>query len=412
MEDSEVLTRLGLEVQPIINAAGVMTTYGGASMPDEVVEAMVQATRLTVRVDELQAAASRVIARLTGAEAGYVTCGCSAAMTLAAAACMTGYDADRINRLPDTSSMPNEILVASSHRCGYDHAIRAAGARILNVGMSSGVLAPGQNYSTLIEDYAVAIADRTAAIAYFDGGTGAPCLEEVVALGREYGLPVIVDAANTVPPISRLRDCISTGVDLIAVSGGKGLCAPQQSGLLVGRHDLIAAAALNCYIPDFSGGYDCFDRWSPPPSLVIKDKLRGVPHQPIGRGLKVSKEAIVGILTALQLATDDDRIAHEAVRLRSLLSIIEQRLRDIDGVHCEVKELASGSPPVLVLCLDSSKMARSMAEVSLRLRQGKPPIYVLAPRRMADKCVISALSLDEAAANEVAERLYDAITSK
>lgn len=406
----EIFQRLGLDVKPIINAAGPVTMYCGAPMPQEVVDAMSEVAHIPVRMDELQAAASKVIAKITGAEAGYVTCGCSAALTAATAACITGHDVNRINRLPDTSGIPNEVLIATSQRCGYDHAIRAAGAKIVNVGMSSGPLPPGQIYHTLAEDYEAAITNRTVAIAYFYYGGGIPLLEEVVRVGKKYNIPIILDAANQVPPTENLRKFIAMGVDLVAMSGGKGIRGPQASGLLFGRRDLIAATALNYFIPGFGAGYVSYHEWAPPPSLVPKEKLLGVPYHPIGRGLKVSKEAIVGLITALQILADEERNTREMKRCRLLLESIVERLQGIRGVQVETSESPPGGFPIIIVKVDRSKVGHSTNEVLQRLKDGNPPICVFAPRVFTDEFVISACSLNEEQANIVAERLYAAVT--
>ncbi len=406
----EIFQRLDLDVKPIINAAGPVTMYCGAPMPQEVVDAMFEVAHIPVRMDELQAAASKVIAKITGAEAGYVTCGCSAALTAATAACITGYDVNRINRLPDTSGIPNEVIIATSQRCGYDHAIRAAGAKIVNVGMSSGPLPPGQIYHTLAEDYEAAITNRTVAIAYFYYGGGIPLLEEVVRVGKKYNIPIILDAANQVPPTENLRKFIAMGVDLVAMSGGKGIRGPQASGLLFGRRDLIAATALNYFIPGFGAGYVSYHEWAPPPSLVPKEKLLGVPHHPIGRGLKVSKEAIVGLITALQILADEERNTREMKRCRLLLESIVERLQGIRGVQVETSESPPGGFPIIIVKVDRSKVGHSTNEVLQRLKDGNPPICVFAPRVFTDEFVISACSLNEEQANIVAERLYAAVT--
>lgn len=406
----EIFQRLGLDVKPIINAAGPVTMYCGAPMPQEVVDAMSEVAHIPVRMDELQAAASKVIAKITGAEAGYVTCGCSAALTAATAACITGYDVNRINRLPDTSGIPNEVLIATSQRCGYDHAIRAAGAKIVNVGMSSGPLPPGQIYHTLAEDYEAAITNRTVAIAYFYYGGGIPLLEEVVRVGKKYNIPIILDAANQVPPTENLRKFIAMGVDLVAMSGGKGIRGPQASGLLFGRRDLIAATALNYFIPGFGAGYVSYHEWAPPPSLVPKEKLLGVPYHPIGQGLKVSKEAIVGLITALQILADEERNTREMKRCRLLLESIVERLQGIRGVQVETSESPPGGFPIIIVKVDRSKVGHSTNEVLQRLKDGNPPICVFAPRVFTDEFVISACSLNEEQANIVAERLYAAVT--
>lgn len=409
----ETFKRLGLDVKPIINAAGPVTMYCGGSMPHEVVDAMSEVAHTPVRMDELQAAASKVIAKITGAEAGYVTCGCSAAITAATAACMTGYDVDRINCLPDTSGMPNEVLIAASQRCGYDHAFRAAGAKLVSVGMSSGPLPPGQMYHTLAEDYEVAITDRTAAIAYFYYGGGIPPLEEVVGVGKKYNIPIILDAANQVPPAENLRKFIAMGVDLVAMSGGKGIRGPQQSGLLFGRRDLIAAVALNYFIPGFGAGYTSYDEWAPPPSLVPKEKLRGVPHEAVGRGLKVSKEAIVGLITALQILTDEERNTREMKRLRRLLEPIAERLQGVPGVQLEMSEFLPGGFPIIIVKVERLKLGRSAKEVLQELKDGNPPIYVFDKAvAFTDEFIISSCSLNEEQANIVAERLHVAFSGE
>jgi len=412
-DNMETFKRLGLDIKPIINAAGPMTMYCGGSMPQEVVDAMSEVAHTTVRMDELQAAASRVIANITGAEAGYVTCGCAAAITAATAACITGYDVDRINRLPDTSVMPNEILIAASQRCGYDHAMRAAGAKIVSVGMSSAPLPPGQMYQTLAEDYEVAITDRTIAIGYFYYGGGIPPLEEVVGVGKKYNIPIILDAANQVPPVENLRKFIAMGVDLVAMSGGKGIRGPQQSGLLFGRRDLIAAAALNYFIPGCAAGYTSYDEWTPPPSLIPKEKLRGVPHEPVGRGLKVSKEAIVGLITALQILTDEERNSREMEGLRLLLEPIVERLQGVRGVQVKMTEFLPGGFPIIIVKVDKLKLGRSAKEVLQRLKDGDPHIYVFDKLvELTDEFIINSCSLNEEQAKIVADCLHAAFTIK
>jgi len=406
----DIFKRLGLDMKPIINAGGPITMYCGGRMPQEVIEAMSEVSNISVRMDDLQEAASKFIAKITGAEAGYLTCGCSAALTLATAACMTGYDVHRINCLPDTSNMPNEVLIASSQRCGYDHAIRAAGAKIVNVGMSSGPLSPGQIYNTLPEDYEVAITDRTVAIAYFYYGGGIPPLEEVVHIGKKYSIPVILDAANQVPPVENLRKFISMGVDLVAVSGGKCICGPLNSGLLFGKHDLIASAALNHFVPGFGAGYVSYNEWAPPPSLVPKEKLRGLPHHPLGRGFKVSKEAAIGLLTALKLLTDEERHAKDMKRLRRLLEPTVERLKGVIGIKVERAEKPPGGIPVIIIKIDKLKLGKGVHEVLQRLKQGDPPIYVLAPRTSPDQFIMSSLSFSEKEAIIVADRLHAAMT--
>ena len=125
-----------LGITPLINAAGFKTRLGGAALPADVIDAMSAAAEATVDIAVLQARASEIIARATGAEAGYVTCGAAAALTLAAAACITRLDVKKIDALPDTHGMPNEIIIYRAHRNSYDHALRAAGGKLIEVGLN------------------------------------------------------------------------------------------------------------------------------------------------------------------------------------------------------------------------------------------------------------------------------------
>lgn len=400
-----------MNIRPIINAAGPVTMYCGASMPQEVVDAMSEAAHTPVRMDELQAAASKIIAKITGAEAGYVTCGCAAALTAATAACLTGYNVDSMNRLPDTSGIPNEVLIAANQCSGYDHAISAAGAKIVYVGMSCGPLPLNQCYQTLAEDFGNAITNRTAAIAYYAGGS-IPPLEEVVQLGKKYNIPIILDAAGQVPPAENLRKFVSMGVDLVAISGGKGIRGPQASGLLFGRRDLIAAASLNYFTPGFNAEYVTYEQWDPPPSLIPKGKMRDVPNIPIGRGLKVSKEAVIGLLTALQIITDEERNAKEMERLRSLLEPIVARCEGIPGLQIERGESPARGFPILTITVDTSKTGMSIDQLVQKMKDGEPPIYFVALPTPKGKFIISSCSLNEEQASIVADRLYAAFTGQ
>jgi L-seryl-tRNA(Ser) seleniumtransferase len=201
------------------------------------------------------------------------------------------------------------------------------------------------------------------------------------------------------------------GVDLVAMSGGKGIRGPQASGLLFGKRDLIAAAALNHFTPGHGAGYVTYAQWAPPPTLVSKEKLRGLPHHPIGRGLKVSREAVIGLLTALQIFADEERNAKEMKKLRLLLEPIVERLQGISGVEIERNERPLGGFPVLNIRIDRSKVGRSAAEILQRLREGKPPIYFFAKGvEVTGEFTVISCSMNEEQARIVAERLYTAVT--
>jgi D-glucosaminate-6-phosphate ammonia-lyase len=273
----DVYARLG--IKPIINCATTYTRLGGSLPPPAVVDAMARSARCFVDLFALQAAAGRHLAQITGNEAAYVSNGAAAGLALAAAACITGDDVAKMAKLPnDLSGLKNEIVVHRVQRNWYDFAIRQTGATLVEIGHSM---------ETAPWELDAAITERTAAVFYFAGdhlNHNTLPLPQVVEQAHARSVPVVVDAAAQIPPVSNLRyftqEC---GADLAIFSGGKGLNGPQNSGLVVGRADLIRAMTLN-----------------------------GPPNQRIGRPMKVSKDAIVGLVTAVELALERDETADVA----------------------------------------------------------------------------------------------------
>ncbi len=394
-------------VQPIINVRGAWTSLGGALMDQEALEAMTEAARKSVRLDQLQAAASKIITEITHAEAGIVTCGAASALTLGTAACITGFDVARMNRLPDTTGMPNEVIMAQHQISGYDHPITAAGAKLIGVGIPNDTTPPGEEHVASIYDFEAAITERTVAIAYAPRAGSKPPLEQVTALSKKYNIPVLLDAANEVPPVENLHKFIDMGADLVAISGGKGIRGPQASGILCGRHDLIAAAALQNW--DMAG--ETFEEWNPPASLIPKEKLRGRPLHGIGRSMKVTKEAMIGLLVALQNFSGE-KFIKKAEQLRLLLEGIAARLQGVAGVEVKMAEDPPGGYPTLEVKLDESKVGRSAAEIAQRLRDGTPPIYTVKRGLHKGLVIIHSLTLDKETADIVGQNLHMAITGK
>jgi L-seryl-tRNA(Ser) seleniumtransferase len=213
-----------LGVRPVINAAGTLTRLGGSLMPPEVLQAMLRAAEHCVRMEELQEWAGQVIAEATGAEAGYVTCGAAAGLMLGAAASVAGLDVHKMERLPDTSGMKSEVIVQRPHRNSYDHAIRAVGVNLVEVGWI------GHPAPHAVEPWEIeaAINERTAAIYWPDMPSVAGItadLRDTAAAAHRHNVPVIVDASGSLPPASNLRAFIEAGADLVSFSGGKGLPA-------------------------------------------------------------------------------------------------------------------------------------------------------------------------------------------
>jgi L-seryl-tRNA(Ser) seleniumtransferase len=390
-------------LEPIINAAGSVTRLGGAPMPGPVLEAYRAAAAECVLLDQLQGVASRAIAEATGAEAGLVTSGAAAALTLGAAAILTGYDLGRMEQLPHCDGFPCEFVVAREQRNGYDHAVRAAGARLVEVGFNEVVAGAGVRRTEAWE-YEAACGVRTAGVLYVQDPQARPPLAEVVAVAHRRGLPVLVDAAGELPPRSNLRGLLASGADLVAFSGGKAIRGPQATGLLCGRRDLVGAAAAQVLDMD-----DHYELWEPPADLIDKRRLAGIPRHGIGRALKVSKEQILALLTALKLFTSGAYDAELPVRRRYL----EQIAAALHGlpVQCRVRVPTDGEGlPLLEIALDGVAAARSALEVCRRLRHGRPPIHVGHGLLYEGKLSVNPLHLNDERTAVLARRLREELT--
>jgi len=329
---AEIYTRLG--VHPVINAIGTVTVLGGVIMPPEVVAAMEQAGRHFVPMPELLEKSGEHIARLLGVEAAVVTTGAAGAITLATAACVTGKDSQKIQQLPDTRGMRNEVVMQKSHRSGYEAQMLLVGTKIIEVETRS--------------ELESAITDRTAMLFFMNKAEpdGKIRRDEWIALGKKHKIPTFNDAAADLPPKSHLSDYCRMGFDLVAFSGGKGLLGPQCSGLLLGRKDLVDAARINA--SPFGG---------------------------IGRGMKVGKEEIIGLIAALERYL---KVDHEAEfrELDARVSDIAKALSGIRGVKAErfVPEIANHLPHLVVDW--DSPVTLSSQEVAASLRDGEPRIEV------------------------------------
>jgi len=387
-------------VTPIINASGSVTRLGGAPMPDAVLQAFCDAATEAVSLEQMQAAATRRISRITGTESGLVTAGSAAALTLGTAAILTGYDLARMERLPHCDGFPHEMVIAREQRSGYDHAVRAAGTRLVEVGFNEIVANAGVRRTEAWE-YEVAFGPNTAGIVYVFSPTSQPPLREVVECAHRHRLPVLVDAAGELPPRSNLTAIADTGADLIAFSGGKAIRGPQSTGILCGQSELVGAAAVQMLDMD-----DHFDLWDPPAELIDKTQLMGIPRHGIGRNMKVSKEEIIALLTALELFASG---AYDAglPTFRSCLDTIASQLHDLP-VRCTIIDKADGeSLPILEVTLDEARLGRTAFETCRRLRQGVPPIYVGHGRLAQGVLVINPLCLNPERAATLARRLRE-----
>jgi L-seryl-tRNA(Ser) seleniumtransferase len=371
---SSLYARLG--VAPFINASGHNTAQGGSLMPPEVLGAIQEAAQRYVSLRDLQDAAGRRIAEVIGAPAALVSAGAASAILLGAAAALTGADREKIYALPETPDGRNQVLVWRARRPNYMYqACQAAGGIVVEVG----------DYSQVSpEDFRAALSERTAAIllvlAPIDQardrlGPWASFVGSVARYANEAGVPVLVDAASEVPPRALIRQLLDLGVAAAIVSGGKAIRGPQSTGILAGRPDLIAAAALN------------------------NNPLSG-----IGRPMKVGKEEIAGLVVAVErfFALDEQAQLDE---WRAWCEQIARAAHGRAGVRAEVIEQHPdyGRPPLApkaVLRFDGA--AAAAGALDGRLRTGTPAIQ---PLRHADSLIFNPMSLLPGEADVIAKRL-------
>jgi D-glucosaminate-6-phosphate ammonia-lyase len=399
MDNRNIYARLG--VPTIINGKGTSTRVSGGIMDTEVADAMREATQACVDMGQLQGRASEIIAELTGAEAGYVTSGAAAGLLLGTAACVTGLDPGRMNRLPDTRGLPNRVIVVRSQRNLYDHAVRAVGVELVEVGIADRYAGPGVRDAEAWE-IADAIDERTACVFYVAQSQSRPPLAEVVTVAHAAGVPVLVDAAAQLPPVDNLRRFIDAGADLVTFSGGKALLGPQASGVLCGRRDLIAAAAMHNLDHDIF-----FEQWAPPPGLIDKAKLRGLPQHGIGRACKAGKEQIVGLLVALQ-RFDQKSMARRNAVCSEHLAAFDMALDSSLPLAVERYETVPGGEPRVRLTLDASAPLDAMALV-IALQDGEPSIQ-LDPFEADRNCVtLIPTALREGEGATIARRIAEVL---
>jgi L-seryl-tRNA(Ser) seleniumtransferase len=368
-----------LGVRPVINAAGTATRLSGGLMHPAVTAAMAEAAAACVEMPDLQAAASREIARATGAAAGIVTAGSSAALLLAAAACMAQRDVAAMDRLPDAAPR-DEFIVMRSQRNMYDRAIRVAGGRLVEVGIPDRFSGAGVRDADAAE-VAAAIGPRSAAICWLAQPWSEPPLAEVVAVAHAAGLPVIVDAAAQLPPQSNLTAFIAAGADLVCFSGGKAIGGPQASGILAGRRDLVASALLQMLDLDLPAA-----QFRLPAEFAGNTRLAALPRHGIGRSCKVGKEEIVGLLVALRRFVAEGDTARMA-RLTASLEAVRDAAGALPGL-----EIAAGPLPLLLVRL-ADRAAAQAAEARLRAR--RPAIHVGQARLREGVLVVNPLALAE-----------------
>ena len=322
-----------LGVKPFINAAGTYTVLSASTMPDEVQAAVALASRSPVNLNELLEASGEYLAKRLRCEAALITSGAAAALTVGTAACVSVSNNSAILSMPtDMSALKNEVIVQKTHRYDYDHAVRNCGVHFVEV--------------ETLEQFEQAFTNRTVMAHFFNAGEEHISREDWVRVAHKHGVPCFNDAAADVPPISNLWNYTQMGFDLVTFSGGKGLRGPQCTGLLLGRKDLIEAAKKN----------------NSPNSNTL------------GRGLKVAKEEIVGLVAAVDWFLAQDDAAMEA-EFRNRAERIAARLKDLPTVETKIFIPAvANHVPHLLITYDPSRIKITAADVMKKMRDGTPRI--------------------------------------
>ena len=361
-------------VKPIINAAGSITRLGGTRTRPETLALMERAARIMVNIDDLNRAAGKEVARIIGAEAGFVCSGAAGGLLLQAAACIAGNDPVKMRQLPNTDGLKNEIVIHTMHRFPYDQAYRAAGAKMVEFG-----------------DYLYAhpwqlegaFNENTAAVAYlaapFSSNKVMP-LEQVCEIAHAHDIPVIVDAASMLPPRANLYRYLRAGADMVVYSGGKGIRGPQGSGILVGRADLIESAAT-----------------------------QASPAQFLGRGMKVAKEEVIGLVASLAAFVEEDEEA-EMAAYRGMTQQVVDALFEIPGLEVTLEhDRHNYLLPCAVIHFTDDWRGPSRNDIAAAMQQGQPGIYLHelgGPYQLA----VDPLNLTEGEVEIVIRRLREELT--
>jgi uncharacterized pyridoxal phosphate-dependent enzyme len=326
-----------LGLKTFINAAGTYTSMTGSLMPKEVIEAISYGATEYVNLDDLQDKVGERIAELLDCEYATVSSGCFGAMSIGMAGILSGMDPEKVKQLPNTDGMKNEVIIQESHTIGYAQALTNVGAKVIKIKTA--------------RQLEKAINEKTAMLWFLNAHTdqGEIKWEEFIALGKKHNIPTFIDCAADVPPVENLFRFTKMGFDLVAFSGGKGLRGPQSAGLLLGKRKYIEAARMH----------------TPP---------RG---ETIGRGMKVNKEEVLGMLAALELYLQKDH-AKEWEMWESQIQLISDSATSIEGVSTEIHvPKYANHVPSLRIRWDEKKVKITPNEVRKQLSEGHPSIQTV-----------------------------------
>ncbi|HEV2121498.1 MAG TPA: aminotransferase class V-fold PLP-dependent enzyme, partial [Chloroflexota bacterium] len=362
-----------LGIRRVINAEGTKTYLGGSIMPSEVLEAMHQAAGWFVELPELHRGAGERIAALIGSpqiEDAAIVCGAAAGLAIATAACLAGTDPKKIRALPhlDWPDAKDQVVIPKTHVTGFAQSYRLAGPRLVEIGGAEGPTP---------QEVADAISERTVAVTLCGGELpgnvrfpSRASLAEIVQIAHARGVPVIVDAAAELPPPENLRRFNELGADLVVFSGGKGLCGPQASGLVLGKADLIEACRQN-----------------------------NNPNSSIGRPMKVGKEEIAGLLKAVDLYVNRDHAA-DLRRWDEDARTVLDALKGLEGVVTE--RVLARTIPQAKITVDADRAGVTAAAIATSLRKGEPSIFLT---QSGDTLTVNPHNLQPGESESIATRL-------
>ena len=360
---------------PVINATGSVTMLGGSTPAPEVREAMDRADGAYVPLMELEERAGEAIAKMVDVPAAYITSGAGSALTLATAACMAGDDDAKIQQLPDTTGMKNEILIQARQHYWYDRCLELAGAKLVDFGTPEG---------TSREDLENAIGPNTAAVHYLAEAQSpdpkALSLEDTIEIAHAKGVPVLVDAAGQIYPLDLFGSYVRMGADF-QCTAAKYMGSAQSTGLAFGSTDMIRTLGLQSFV-SYEGR-----------------RIRGV-----GRPHKVDRQEMVGVVAAVRrwmTMNHEERLADTEVKCGNMMT----PLQGIPGVTVQVSDNIIGHQPYgVTLEVDATVTGMSAQEVVDRLKAGDPPVWTRV-REGDTGIVLHAFGLNEGEDKVVGERI-------
>jgi D-glucosaminate-6-phosphate ammonia-lyase len=374
-----------LGLRPVVNGLGPVTRLGGLPMSDTVLDAMRWAVATNVRMDELQEAAGIELARLLNVPAAHVTSGAYAGLTLAAAVCAVGGDSRGVDELPLVGER-SRVVIQMAHRDPYDHALTSVGLRITEIGYP---------YSTRAHELARELDGTVAAVLHRIGGGKGDMLplRTVAELSHAAGVPVIVDAADSVPPLARLRALYDDGADLIAVSGGKAFRGPQASGILCGKADLIRHVALHHLDMDLRDA-----TWN---ASDITGFWPTGGREGIGRGMKVGREQIVGLLAAVtEFASDPGRWTQH---YQAELAACDRELAACRTLRVSAAHDTLTDVPTLVIDFSEARMAAD--DVSRLLDRGTPRVQLSEAEAWRNRLIVNPMALANGQGAQIGQQI-------